>query len=66
MVLREYLIIFPKLKAGPITITDSLNAEAPINVHVTSEEVKEAARVSQVLEGVYHANPRAADRKSVV
>ena len=49
-----------KLKAGPITVTDSLNADAPINVHVTSEEVKEAARVSQVLEGVYHANPRAA------
>ncbi|XP_030970096.1 uncharacterized protein LOC115990400 [Quercus lobata] len=49
-----------KLKAGPITVTDSLNAEAPINVHVPSEEVKEAARVSQVLESVYHANPRAA------
>ena len=43
-----------KLKAGPITI----------NVHVTSEEVKEAARVSQVLEGVNHAYPRAANTEA--
>ena len=49
-----------KLKAGPITVTDSLIAKIPINVHVTSEEVKEAARVSQVLEGVNHANSHAA------
>ena len=49
-----------KLKAGPITINDSLIAKIPINEHVTSEEVKEAARVSQVLEEVSYANSRAA------
>ena len=38
-----------KLKAGPITINDSLIAKIPINEHVTSEEVKEVVRVSQVL-----------------
>ena len=38
-----------KLKAGPITVNDSLIAKIPINEHVTSEEVKEAVRVSQVL-----------------
>ena len=45
-----------KLKVGPITINESLIAKIPINVHVTSEEVKEKAKVSQVLEGVNHAN----------
>ena len=48
-----------KLKARPIIVTDSLIAKIPINVHVTSEEVKEAARVSQVLEEVNYANSRA-------
>ena len=49
-----------KLKAGPIIVTNSLIAKIPINVHVTSEEVKEAARVSQVLEEVNYANSHAA------
>ena len=49
-----------KLKAGPITVNDSLIAKIPINEHVTSEEVKEAVRVSQVLEEVNYANSCAA------
>ena len=49
-----------KLKVGPFIVTDSLIAKIPINAHVTGEEVKEAARVSQVLEEVNHANTRAA------
>nr|POE45742.1 hypothetical protein CFP56_46514 [Quercus suber] len=53
-----------KLKAGKITVNESLIAKNPINVHVTSEEVKEAARVSQVLEGVNHANSCVATTKT--
>ena len=49
-----------KLKAGPITVNDSLIAKIPINEHVTSEEVKEAVRVSQVFEKVNYANSCAA------
>uniref|UniRef100_A0A7N2KL61 Uncharacterized protein n=1 Tax=Quercus lobata TaxID=97700 RepID=A0A7N2KL61_QUELO len=49
-----------KLKVGPITVNESLIAKIPINVYVTGEEVKEAAKVSQVLEGVNHANSRVA------
>nr|POE68674.1 hypothetical protein CFP56_72709 [Quercus suber] len=49
-----------KLKARPITVNESLIAKTPINVHVISEEVKEAARVSQFLEAVNHANSRVA------
>ena len=48
-----------KLKAGPITVNDSLIAKILINEHVTSEEGKEAVRVSQVLEEVNYANSRA-------
>ena len=49
-----------KLKAGPIIVTDSLIAKISINEHVTSEEVKEAVRVSQVLKEVNYANSCAA------
>ena len=49
-----------KLKAGPIIVNDSFIAKIPINEHVTSEEVKEAARVSQVLEEVNYAASHAA------
>ena len=49
-----------KLKAEPHKVNDSLIAKIPINAHVTSEEGKEAARVSQVLEVVNHANSSAA------
>ena len=49
-----------KIKAGPIIVNDSLIAKIPINEHVTSEEVKEVARVSQVLEEVNYAASHAA------
>ena len=49
-----------KLKAGPNTINDSLNAEISINEHVINEDANEAVRVSQVQRAVTHASTLAA------
>ena len=49
-----------KLKAGPNTINDSLNAEISINEHVINEDANETVRVSQVQGTITHASTRAA------